>query len=101
MATPKDCVAVNGRKYFFWKNKNNEWVGSVKPQAIYSRTFLPKDTEVKQADDLATLVSILKTDAVPLKEANLDEETKAVFDAQKVVYEKEITDIGGVDIGSI
>lgn len=88
MSTPKDCEHVSGRKYFFYQKQNGEWTGSTEPQAIHTRTFMPKDTDIKQADDLATLISILKTDKVPLKEENLSAETIKVMDEMKVPYTK-------------
>jgi len=84
-------VRVNGGKYFFYKRPGKEWTGSFKKQRIYSRTFMPEGTEIKEAEDKATLLSILKTDKVPLKESYLDKETIAELDKAKVSYEKDIS----------
>ena len=88
MATPERCEHVNGGKYFFYKVPGGEWKGSFQKQAIYSRTFMPENTEVKEAEDKATLINIIRTDKVPLKEVNLSEETKKELDKAKIVYEK-------------
>jgi len=88
MATPEKCEHVSGGKYFFYKVPNGEWKGSFQKQAIYSRTFMPENTQIKEAEDKATLLSVIRTDKVPLKEANLDEETIKELDKAKISYAK-------------
>ena len=103
MAAIDDAVKVNGGKYFFYKVPGGEWKGSFEKQAIYSRTFMPENTEIKEAEDKELLLNVLKTDKVPLKEANLDEETIAELDKAKISYAKigDITPIEPLPRGDI
>ena len=66
---------INGSKYFFYKNRKGEWIGSLKIQDFFSRTFLPVGTEYKVGETEELIINILKTDKVPLKRENLDKET--------------------------
>ena len=96
------AVKINGGKYFFYKKPNDEWRGSFKQQSFWSRTFFPPNTEIKEAETKELLVNILKTDKVPLKEANLDEETVKELEKQKISFEaivKPIDNIKGKTIG--
>ena len=90
---------MDGAKYFFYKTPNGEWKGSATRQAMYSRTFMPKGTQIKEAPTKEILMSVLKTDKVPLKEANLSKETIAELDKAKVPYEKDIEPIEKPKIG--
>jgi len=84
---------INGAKYFFYKNSKGEWTGNLKMQNFFSRTFLPINTEYKEAETKELMINILKTDKVPLKEANLDEETIKELEANNVVVEETINSI--------
>ena len=87
----KNAIKINGAKYFTFQDADGNWVGDpLARQAIYTRTFIPIGRQYKMTDDIPTMVSILKTDNVTLKESQLSEETKKVFDKQKVPYEKDI-----------
>ena len=88
MAKPKDSIAINGAKYFTFQKPSGEWTDPLQRQAIFSRTFIPIGTPYKMTDDRATMLNIIRTDKVPLKEVNLSEETKKELNKAKIVYEK-------------
>ena len=88
MATPEKCITINGAKYFTFQKPSGEWTDPLQRQAIFSRTFIPTGTPYKMTDDRATMLNIIRTDRVPLKEVNLSEETRKELDKQKISYEK-------------
>jgi len=86
---------IAGGKYLFYKDSKGEWVGTLEKQGFWSVTYLPKGTEYKEAKTKELMVNILKTDKVPLKKDNLDEDTVKELEANKVTVLKEITPING------
>ena len=80
----KEAVKVNGAKIFFYKTPKGEWRGTLNKQAMFSRTFLPEGTQIKEAETEELIINILKTDKVPLKRENLDKETIEKLEKAKV-----------------
>lgn len=88
MAKPKNCIAINGAKYFIFQNSKGKWVGDpLVIQVFHTRTFIPIGREYKMTDTPELMINILRTDRVELKAENLSEETKKALDKAGIVYE--------------
>lgn len=88
----KDAEKINGKIYRTFK-MNGQWSDPLRKYQLYSRTLMPEGTEYKEANNKATMLSILRTDKVPLKEENLSEATIVELDKANIIYEKTIDDI--------
>lgn len=88
----KNAEKINGKIYRTFK-MNGQWTDPLRKYQFYSRTLMPEGTEFKEANDKATMLSILRTDKVPLKESQLSESTIKELDKAEIVYEKDISDV--------
>ena len=84
---------IAGGKYLFYKDSKGEWVGTLEKQGFWSVTYLPKGTEYKEAETKELMVNILKTDKVPLKKDNLDEDTVKELKKAGITIKDDITPI--------
>ena len=57
MAAIDDATKINGNKYFSVQNADGSWTDPLAGQAIYSRTFVPKDKPVEQYDSTSEVVA--------------------------------------------
>lgn len=89
MAKPKNSIAINGAKYFIFKNSDGVWIGDpLVKQAIHTRTFIPIGREYKMTDTPELMINILKTDNVILDEEQLSADTIKEFDKADLPYTK-------------
>ena len=85
----KDAVKINGFKFRSWK-LNGYWSDPFVPFDFWSRTFLQEGTEIIEATSITDMVTEIKKDSKKFREADLSEESKEIFEKEKILTAIEI-----------